>query len=79
MAVEKPLVATSMEPFGGSVPETDAYSTDGGVFHINEPNALPTPCVMVSIATTKNDIPKSARNQFAGVADLPNDTLNQPY
>ena len=79
MAVERPNVALSMEAFGGSVPETDSMSTEGGSFKIDEPGAIETPCTMASIASTKTDMPKIARNWSSGVADLPDDNLNQPY
>lgn len=79
MAVEFPFVATTMTPFGGPVPTTDSMSTDGGVFKIDAPMAIETPCVMVSIATTKETAPMIRRNQFAGVQDLPDDNLNQPF
>jgi hypothetical protein len=78
-AVQKPLTADGMEPFGSAYPTSDAYPTEGGVFKIDAPNALPTPCDMVSIATTKEDIPKRPRNWGSGVENLPNDNLNQPY
>lgn len=79
MAVEKPLVATSMEPFGSSFPDTDAAPMQAGVFKIDEPNALETPCEMVSIASTKEDMPKIRRNWDAWNGEMPDDNLNQPY
>jgi hypothetical protein len=79
VAVEKPLVATSMEPFGSAFPQTDAFSTEGGVFKIDAPGAIETPCEMVSIASTKEDMSKMSRAWDAGVLDLPNDTANAPY
>lgn len=79
MGVERPNVSLSMEAFGGSVPTTDAYPTGGGVFKIDEPGAIETPCQMVSIATTSNDAPKITRHWSAWDGELPNDNLNQPF
>lgn len=79
MAVEFPFVATSMEPFGGPAPDTDSMSTAGASDVMNSPGAIATPVVMVSLASTKEDMPKIRRNWDAGVQDLPDDNLNQPY
>lgn len=79
MAVEKPTVALSQEPFGSAFPETDAFSTEGGVFNTGAPIAPDTPCEMVSIATTKEDIPISSRNWTAWPNPMPDDNLNKPY
>jgi hypothetical protein len=76
--VEKPAFADSQEPFGSEYPTTSAMMREG-VFQIDEPNALPTPCEMVSKENTSTDIPKLSRNWSSGVADLPNDNLNGPY
>lgn len=76
--IEKPLVAESMEPYGSAYPTTDVMKAKG-YFKIDEPGAIETPCEMVSKATTSQDLPKVARNWSAGVADLPDDTLNKPY
>ena len=75
---DKPMFADGQEPFGSEYPTTDAYLKDG-FFKIDEPGAIATPCQMVSIATTKTDLPKISRNQFSGVADLPDDNLNGKY
>ena len=76
--IEKPIYAESMEPYGSAYPKTSAMKAKG-YFKIDEPGAIETPCVMVSIENTNSTMPKISRHQFAGVADLPNDNLNQPY
>lgn len=79
-AIEKPLVAMDQEAFGSAYPTSDAYPTDGGVFKVvGVDNAYDCPCEMVSIATTKEDMPKITRHWSAWDGEMPDDNLNQPY
>jgi hypothetical protein len=69
-----------MEPFGSAAPDTDAFSTEGGVFKIPDvPGAIETPCEMVSIASTKTDMPKITRHWDAWPHPMPDDNLNKPF
>lgn len=40
---------------------------------------IATPIDVISIATTSTDVRKIRRDQFSGVANLPDDNLNKPF
>lgn len=78
-----PLAPNRMLEFGEiEDPSSDAAAVPRGVpvsKAAEDRGGVRTPIDAVSIATKSRNMPKISRNWSAGVADLPDDNLNQPY
>lgn len=79
--IELPNVSTDMMAFGGPIPQGDNYPTSGGVFKIDAPGAIETPCQMVSIATSKHDVAVFSRTDemWSDAESKPDDYLNSKF